>query len=45
MRGRRELSIAGWTPNLANAPFRLLAIVYRPDLGIVDKDGSDPKRR
>ena len=28
-------SFAGWTPNLANAPFRLLAIVYRPDLGIV----------
>jgi len=23
---------AAWTPNLANAPFRLLGIVYRPDL-------------
>jgi hypothetical protein len=30
----------GWTPNLANAPFRLLAIVYRPDLGVVDRDGT-----
>ncbi len=27
-----------WRPNLANAPFRLLAIVYRPDLGIVTRD-------
>jgi hypothetical protein len=33
-------SFADWTPNLANAPFRLLAIVYRPDLGIVAADGS-----
>jgi hypothetical protein len=33
-------SFADWTPNLANAPFRLLAIVYRPDLGIVDKNGA-----
>jgi hypothetical protein len=28
-----------WRPDLANAPFRLLAIVYRPDLGIIDRDG------
>jgi hypothetical protein len=34
------ISLAGWTPNLANAPFRLLAIVYRPDLGIVGRDGT-----
>lgn len=40
MRVDSARSIAGWTPNLANAPFRLLAIVYRPDLGIVDKDGA-----
>ncbi len=33
-------SFADWTPNLANAPFRLLAIVYRPDLGIVAADGT-----
>lgn len=33
-------SFAGWTPNLANAPFRLLAIVYRPDLGVVAGDGA-----
>lgn len=33
-------SFSGWTPNLANAPFRLLAIIYRPDLGIVAKDGT-----
>jgi hypothetical protein len=33
-------SFADWTPNLANAPFRLLAIVYRPDLGIVAGDGT-----
>lgn len=32
-------SFADWTPNLANAPFRLLAIIYRPDLGVVDRDG------
>jgi hypothetical protein len=31
---------AAWSPNLANAPFRLLAIVYRPDLGVVDRDGT-----
>ena len=33
-------SFASWTPNLANAPFRLLAIAYRPDLGVVTKDGA-----
>ncbi len=33
-------SFETWTPNLANAPFRLLAIVYRPDLGIVTKDNT-----
>lgn len=33
-------SFDGWRPDLANAPFRLLAIVYRPDLGIVDRDGA-----
>lgn len=33
-------TFASWTPNLANAPFRLLAIVYRPDLGVVDRDGA-----
>jgi hypothetical protein len=33
-------TFAAWTPNLANAPFRLLAIVYRPDLGVVDRDGA-----
>jgi hypothetical protein len=33
-------SFAAWTPNLANAPFRLLAITYRPDLGIVTSDGA-----
>jgi hypothetical protein len=31
---------ASWTPNLANAPFRLLAIIYRPDLGVVERDGT-----
>lgn len=31
---------ARWKPSLANAPFRLLAIVYRPDLGIVERDGT-----
>ena len=29
-----------WTPDLAHAPFRLLAIVYRPDLGIIAPDGA-----
>jgi len=29
-----------WTPDLARAPFRLLAIVYRPDLGIIAPDGA-----
>ena len=33
-------TFAAWTPNLANAPFRLLAIVYRPDLGVVDRNGT-----
>lgn len=33
-------SFAGWTPDLAHAPFRLLAIVYRPDLGIVTSSGT-----
>ncbi|MBR1220122.1 hypothetical protein JQ557_19105 [Bradyrhizobium sp. U87765 SZCCT0131] len=33
-------SFASWTPDLAHAPFRLLAIVYRPDLGIVSRDGA-----
>jgi hypothetical protein len=33
-------TFAAWRPNLANAPFRLLAIVYRPDLGVVDSDGT-----
>jgi hypothetical protein len=33
-------TFAAWRPNLANAPFRLLAIVYRPDLGVVDRDGT-----
>jgi hypothetical protein len=40
MRKDRATSFADWTPDLANAPFRLLAIVYRPDLGIVDRDGA-----
>ncbi|MGP8120652.1 MAG: hypothetical protein ACLP8B_09025 [Xanthobacteraceae bacterium] len=29
-----------WMPDLAHAPFRLLAIVYRPDLGIIGADGA-----
>ena len=33
-------TFAAWTPDLANAPFRLLAIVYRPDLGVVDGNGT-----
>jgi hypothetical protein len=33
-------AFSGWTPDLANAPFRLLAIVYRPDLGVVERDGT-----
>lgn len=33
-------SVETWTPNLAHAPFRLLAIVYRPDLGIVAGDNT-----
>lgn len=31
---------ADWTPDLAHAPFRLLAVVYRPDLGIIGPDGA-----
>jgi hypothetical protein len=31
-------SIDSWQPNFANAPFRLLAIVYRPDLGRITPD-------
>jgi hypothetical protein len=31
-------SFESWTVNFANAPFRLLAIVYRPDLGIITPD-------
>lgn len=34
------MTFGDWTPDLANAPFRLLAIVYRPDLGVVDRDGA-----
>jgi len=34
------VSAETWTPNLAHAPFRLLAIVYRPDLGIVGRDNA-----
>ena len=37
-------TFAAWTPNLANAPFRLLAIVYRPDLGVVDRERHDQER-
>jgi hypothetical protein len=40
MKKDRATSFAGWRPDLSNAPFRLLAIVYRPDLGIVDRDGT-----
>lgn len=29
-----------WAPDLDHAPFRLLAIVYRPDLGIIATDGT-----
>lgn len=31
---------ATWTPNFANAPFRLLGIVYRPDLVRFDTAGN-----
>jgi len=31
---------ATWTPNLANAPFRLLGIVYRPDLVRFDSSNN-----
>lgn len=34
-----HLDDATWKPNFANAPFRLLAIVYRPDLWKRDKSG------
>jgi hypothetical protein len=40
MRRDGAKSFDGWVPNLTNAPFRLLAIVYRPDLGIVDRVGA-----
>jgi hypothetical protein len=33
-------SLESWTINFANAPFRLLAIVYRPDLGVVTPDNK-----
>lgn len=33
-------TVEDWSPNPANAPFRLLAIVYRPDLGIVTADNK-----
>jgi len=32
MKKDKATSFDKWTPNLKNAPFRLLAIVYRPDL-------------
>ena len=32
MRKDGAASFADWSPDLAHAPFRLLAIVYRPDL-------------
>ena len=33
-------SFESWQVNFANAPFRLLAIVYRPDLGIITPDNK-----
>jgi len=33
-------SFDDWQVNFANAPFRLLAIVYRPDLGIITADNK-----
>jgi len=33
-------SFDSWQPNFANAPFRLLTVVYRPDLGIVTSDNK-----
>jgi hypothetical protein len=33
-------TVEAWVPRLDHAPFRLLAIVYRPDLGIVSKDDT-----
>jgi hypothetical protein len=40
MANDRAASFDGWIPNLANAPFRLLAIIYRPDLGVVTEDNT-----
>lgn len=34
------ISLGAWIPDLAHAPFRLLAIVYRPDLSVVGSDGA-----
>jgi hypothetical protein len=36
----RESSFENWKPNLANASFRLLAVVYRPDL-VKENEGGD----
>jgi len=33
-------SFDSWQVNFANAPFRLLAVVYRPDLGIITPDNK-----
>jgi hypothetical protein len=33
-------AIDDWLPDLDHAPFRLLAIVYRPDLNIIGQDGA-----
>jgi hypothetical protein len=33
-------SFDSWQVNFANAPFRLLAIVYRPDLGVITPDNK-----
>ncbi len=35
-----ETSFENWKPNFANAPFRLLAVVYRPDL-VKENEGGD----
>ena len=40
MKRDRAKSFDSWQVNLANAPFRLLAIVYRPDLGIITPDNN-----
>lgn len=37
--GAGQASDANWQPNFAHAPFRLLAIVYRPDLPLKDDSG------